>query len=170
MKRLLPPVVAALLLAACATQPTVYQPAAGPTGVGYSEQRIEPGRYRISFRGGRGAPPEQVADFALLRAADLTLAEGYDWFRVADRFVSQQGYSGGGTSVSVGGGSSNWGRHSSSGVGVGVGFDLGSLGGGPAFTQSMEVVMGRGAPPRGGDVYDAREIRRAIGARAGYAT
>ena len=42
-------------------QPTLYQAAAGPQAVGYSEYRIEPGRYRITFRGGPGAPPEQVA-------------------------------------------------------------------------------------------------------------
>ncbi|MET0293388.1 MAG: hypothetical protein ABW042_00100 [Phenylobacterium sp.] len=166
MKRLLVAALAALSLAACATAPTVYQPAAGPSAVGYSELRIEPGRYRIIFRGGRGAPAEQVADYALLRAADLTLAEGYDWFLVSDRFVQQEGY-GSGSSVSVGAGGSNWGHHSGVGLGVGTSFDLS---GGPAFSQTLEVVMGRGAPPSTGDVYDAREVRRTVGPRAGSAT
>lgn len=162
MARLVVPALAALMLAACATTPTVYQPAAGPAAVGYSEYRIEPGRYRITFRGGSGAPAQQVADFALLRAADLAIAEGYDWFRVADRIVQQEGY-GAGPQISVGAGGSDWGRSSSVGVGLGTSFNLG---GGPAFSQTLEVVMGKGPPPRSADVYDAREIRNAIGARA----
>ena len=166
MIRIILPALAALSLSACATTPTLYQPAAGPSAVGYSEFRIEPGRYRITFRGGGGARPEQVADFALLRSADLALAEGYDWFRVADRFVQQEGY-GSGPRFSVGAGGADFGRRSSVGVGVGTSFDLG---GGPAFSQTLEVVMVKGAPPRTSDVYDAREIRRSIGGRAGYAT
>jgi outer membrane protein TolC len=162
MARLIVPVLAALSLAACATTPTVYQPALGPAAVGYSEYRIEPGRYRITFRGGPGAPVQQVSDYALLRAADLALAEGYDWFRVADRIVQQEGY-GSGPRVSVGAGGADWGRRSSVGVGLGTSFDLG---GGPAFSQTLEVVMGKGPPPRTADVYDARAIRNAIGARA----
>ncbi len=166
MKRLVLASLAALAMAACATTPTVYQPAAGPSGVGFSEFRIEPGRYRITFRGGPGAPPEQIADYALLRAADLALAEGYDWFRVADRFARQEGY-GSGPRVGLGVGGADFGRRSSVGVGVGTSF---ALGGGPAFSQTLEVVMGKGTAPRTGDVYDAREIRRSLGARAGYAT
>ncbi|HEX2560414.1 CC0125/CC1285 family lipoprotein, partial [Phenylobacterium sp.] len=138
MARLIVPALAALTLAACATAPTVYQPAVGPSAVGYSEYRIEPGRYRITFRGGPGAPVQQVSDYALLRAADLAIAEGYDWFRVADRVVQQAGY-GSGPRISVGAGGSDWGRRSSIGVGVGTSFDLG---GGPAFSQTLEVVMG----------------------------
>lgn len=162
MTRLIAPALAALSLAACATTPTVYQPALGPEAVGYSEYRIEPGRYRVTFRGGPGAPPEQIADYALLRAADLALAEGYDWFRIAERFVRQEG-SGSGPRVSLGAGGADFGRRSSVGLGLGTSFNLG---GGPAFSQTMEVVMGKGQAPRGADVYDAREIRRAVGARA----
>lgn len=162
MVRLVVPALAALALAACATVPTLYQPAPGPSAVGYSEYQIEPGRYRITFRGGPGAPVQQVADYALLRAADLAIAEGYDWFRVADRIVQQQGQ-GSGPRLSVGAGGSDWGRRSSVGVGVGTSFNLG---GGPAFSQTLEVVMGKGPPPRTADVYDARQIRNAIGARA----
>ena len=54
--------VMCLALGACATVPTRFQPSSGPRSVGYSEYRIEPGRYRITFRGGPGAPIEQVAD------------------------------------------------------------------------------------------------------------
>lgn len=159
MKRLIF-ALAALSLAACATAPTLYQPAAGPQGVGYSEYRIEPGRYRITFRGGPGAPPQQVMDYALVRAADLAISGGYDWFRVADRFV--EGRPDRGPRVGVGVGGADFGHHSSVGVGVGTSF---SLGGGPAVSSTIEVVMGRGERPRDGDVYDARALRRSLGER-----
>ena len=159
MKRFALAALAALSLAACASTPTVYQPAAGPNAVGYSDYRIEPGRYRVTFRGGPGAPPAQVMDLALIRAADLALADGYDWFRVSDRFVRQEG-GGRGPEVSLGVGGMSFGRHSSTGVGLGTGFDLS---GGPALSATLEVFMGRGPRPYGVDTYDARDVRRTLG-------
>ena len=162
MKQLLAAFACSTALVACATAPTVYGPSApGRQAVGFSEYRIEPGRYRVTFRGGGGAPPAQVADYALLRAAELTLTDGYDWFRVADRWM--EGAPDRGPQVSIGGGSASFGRRSSVGVGVGTSF---SLGGGPSLSQTIEVVMGRGAAPRDADVYDARSIQREIGGRA----
>ena len=141
MPRRLVPILAALALGACATAPTVYQPAAGPNAVGFSEYRIEPGRYRITFRGGPGAPAEQVSDYALLRAADLALAGGYEWFRVSDRFIRQAGPDSG-PRMSLGVGGADFGHRSSVGVGLGTSFNLG---GGPAVAQTIEVLMGKGA-------------------------
>jgi hypothetical protein len=153
-----------LALAACETPtPTIYAPARGPQAVGFSEMRLEPGRYRITYRGGPGAPPDQVSDYALLRAADLALADGYDWFRVSDRRLDRVGY-GGGSSLSLGVGGASFGRHSAVGVGVGKTFGLSDSG--PVLAQTLEVLMGKGPPPHDADVYDAREIRRTIGPRA----
>lgn len=160
MKRILPVLLATLALSACASAPTFYQPAMGREAVGFSEVRIEPGRYRITFRGGPGAPPEQVTDYALLRAADLALADGYDWFRVSDRILRPVGF--GGPRMSVGVGGMDFGRHSSVGLGLGAGFPLD---GGPALASTIEVFMGKGARPPGGDVYDARGVRETVGAR-----
>ncbi len=158
MKRLALFVLAALSLAGCAT-PTVYQPATGPSAVGYSEYLIEPGRYRVIFRGGGGAPPEQVMDLALLRAADLALAQGYDWFRVSDRYVQAVG-GGYGPDIGVGVGGMSFGHHSGVGGGVSTGFNLG---GGPALAATIEVTMGRGPMPPGLDVYDAHAVRNTLG-------
>jgi hypothetical protein len=160
MIRRLAPVLslAALALCACETaQPMTYQPEAGPQHVGFSEQRLEPGRYRIFFHGSKGAPPEMVADYALRRAADLAVAEGYDWFRVYDRGMTGQG--GHGPFVSLGVGGASFGHSSASGVGVSSGFDLS---GPPAMTASLEVVMGHGPRPEGPDVYDARGVQQSI--------
>jgi hypothetical protein len=162
MKRLFLCGLAALSVAACATAPTVYQPAAGPNAIGYSEYRIEPGRFRVTFQGGVGAPPEQVMDYAIVRAAELTIAEGFDWFRVSDRFLRDTGGGAAPPRISLGIGGMDFGRHSSVGVGVGTGFDLG----GPTYGASaatIEVFMGRGPKPAGADVYDARAVRRALG-------
>jgi hypothetical protein len=160
MRRFLP-VLAALALAGCATPgPTLYQPAAGPRAVGYSEYRIEPGRYRITFQGGPGAPAQRVEDLALLRAADVALAQGYDWFRVADR--SFHGEPDHGPYIGLGVGGASFGRHSAVGLGVSNGF---SLGGGPSVATTLEVVMGKGPRPGGADVYDARALRENLGQR-----
>lgn len=159
MKRLfLAAAAASLALSACATASTLYQASNGPQAVGYSEYRIEPGRYRITFRGGPGAPAQQVADYALLRAADLAVAEGYDWFQVADRF--SEGRPDTGPRIGVGLGGGDFGRRSGVSLGLGTSFNLG---GGPAIASTLEVVMGRGERPRGADSYDARALRRSLG-------
>jgi hypothetical protein len=162
MKRLLLSGLAALALTACATEPTRYQPAVGPNAIGYSEYRVEPGRFRVTFQGGAGVPPQQVMDYALVRAADLTLAEGYDWFRVSDRALRATGPANSGPRFSVGMGGTDFGRRSAVGVGVGTAFSLG----GPSYGASvatLEVFMGRGPRPESADVYDARAVRRTLG-------
>ena len=161
MKRLVLPALAALSLSACATEPTRFAPAAGPRAVGFSEMRVEPGRYRVSFNGGPGAPPAQVEDYALLRAANLAISDGYDWFRVTERVTRQTGYAG--SSLSIGIGGMNFGRRSAVGGGVSTGVPLG---GGPSLSTTLEILMGRGAKPPEGDIYDARGVQRTIGPRA----
>lgn len=64
-------------LAACATA-TPYQPA--ERGYGYSEQRIEQNRYRVTFTGNSDTPKQTVENYLLYRAAELTLQSGYDYF------------------------------------------------------------------------------------------
>ena len=160
MKPLIALAFSAALLSACATAaPTVYGPQTAPRGAGYTEYRLESGRYRVTFQGNPGAPVNQVSDYALLRAAELALRDGYDWFRVADRMTQQTG-SGSGSTLSIGGGSGSYGRSSAVGVGLGTSFNLGP---GPAVSSSMEVVFGKGPRPRDGDVYDARDIVQTVG-------
>jgi hypothetical protein len=152
----------ALILAACETAPPMaYQPVPGPRGVGFSEQRIEPGRYRIAFRGAPGASRAMVEDYALRRAADLTVADGYDWFRVYDRATTFNPPSGPQVGLSIGGVS--FGRRSAVGGGVGTSFPLG---GGGSITATLEVTMGKGPRPPGPDVYDARSVQETLRAGA----
>lgn len=163
MKRLLISAAAVLALSACAT-PTTYQPAAGASGVGYSEQRIEHDRWRVSFRGGSGAGAAQVMDYALLRAAELTLAQGYDWFQVVGRYTdARDGGYGYGSGVSVGAGGGDWNGGGFGGAGIGLSFPLG--GSGSALTTTLEILMGRGPRPQSPDAYDARAVQSSIRAR-----
>ena len=65
MKPFVSLVLAAALLGGCAASPTLYAARANERGAGYSEFRLEPGRYRVTFQGGPGAPVQQVSDYAL---------------------------------------------------------------------------------------------------------
>ncbi|MBW8813808.1 MAG: hypothetical protein JF588_10325 [Caulobacterales bacterium] len=73
-------------LAACAT-PTPYQPLArgNATSGGFSEIRLEPNRFRVTFAGNSLTSRETVEGYLLYRAAELTVQNGYDWFRIVDR-------------------------------------------------------------------------------------
>lgn len=77
-------VAAAALVSACATA-TPYQPAARAGGYGFAETRIEPNRVRLSVRGNSVTDREIVEAQLLYRAAETTLAAGYDHFIVAAR-------------------------------------------------------------------------------------
>lgn len=84
--------IAALLLtaglAACAMQPTPYQPAVD-TRYGYSEQRLQDDRYRVQFAGNEATPRATVQDYLLFRAAELTLADGRTHFRFLEQSVEE---------------------------------------------------------------------------------
>ncbi len=164
MNRLTLPLIAAagLALSACASL-APYGPQIGPGGQGYAEQRIESNRFRVTYSG-VGAPGP-VADMALLRAAELTTAEGYDWFEVTQRWLDGRPDSAGGMQPSLGVGygsgrsSGRYGSYSTSGVGVGVGLNFS----GPSPTSTtLEVVMGRGARPDRPNAYDARGVQNSL--------
>lgn len=142
-----------MALAACATAVgTAYAPA-DKKGYGYAEKRIEADRYRVSFAGDGATAPEAVEDYALLRAAEIAVANGYDWFRVVGRSVDEERKGGLGLGAGVGGGGRN--------VGVGVGGNFGTVGARKFYTARLEVLFGKGEKPTGeGDsaVYDARSV------------
>lgn len=158
---------AALLLSACATS-TAYAPVGydGQRG-GYAEQRLEGDRYRVSFSGNSVTSREQVEMGLLLRAAEITVENGYDWFstveRATDRDVRYQAFPdpfyrpyspfwGPGWRYYGPRGWSRWndpfwGRSD---------FDVLEI---ERFEASAEIVLGRGAKPAGDpSAFDAREV------------
>ncbi len=81
-------VVAAL--AACQTA-TPYQPLnAGASSGGYSEIKFEQDRWRVTFSGNSMTSRQTVESYLLYRAAELTAAQGYDWFETVDRHTDKQ--------------------------------------------------------------------------------
>ena len=80
----------AVMLGACAT-PTPYQPVNSSSGIegGYSEQRLEQNRYRVTFSGNSMTSRDTVENYLLFRSAELTSQQGYDWFIMADRNVDR---------------------------------------------------------------------------------
>jgi len=131
------------LLCGCSSSPVLY--AARVTGhdVGYSEFRLEAGRYRVTFQGAAGAAPGQVADYALLRAAELAAQDGYDWFRVAQRSSVSDGHGPGAPAPGI-----SARRIFSGGLGI---------------STTLEVVFGRGTVPATGDAYSALKVIRTLG-------
>lgn len=77
----------ALLLAACAGA-TPYQPAVH--GQGFTEQRLESNRYRITFAGNSITPRQTVENYLIYRAAELTLQQGFDYFVLTDESTSAE--------------------------------------------------------------------------------
>jgi hypothetical protein len=158
MIRLLSLSTAAVMgLAACAPTPTTYGPAAAmSSGVGYEDLRIEDDRWRVTFTGGPGASRAEVERLALRRAAELSLAEGFEWFTVVDRRFEQEGSNRSpvrvGGSVGAGVGS---GGFRSSGVGVGISLSPGQE---RRAILTLEIIAGSGPQPEG--AYDAEYLAR----------
>lgn len=145
----------ALSLAACATTP-VYGPASKEGAMGYTSQQIEAGRHRIAYT---DKDPGKARSLALLRASEITLMEGRDWFEITSEYVDVEAQRGGGSSIGISGGTGTYGRSSSVGVGVGFGIPLG--GGGSSegkATAVLEIVTGANPKPERTTVYDARSV------------
>ncbi|MCR6643460.1 MAG: hypothetical protein NVV62_02450 [Terricaulis sp.] len=150
-------------LAACASTPT-YAPASAPGGAGYSETQIESNRYFVTYRARGAAEASVLSDYALLRAAELTIERGGEWFWV-DRRTMDEANARSGPSVGVGVGGGSWGGRGGGSVGVGINIPLGGGGGQRAGAVTLEIRVGEGAKPDSADAYDARSTAQALRAR-----
>jgi hypothetical protein len=170
MIRILSFAAAAFALAACASTPPAppYAAATSDTSAGYSETQIESTRYFVTYRAPNGAEAARLEDYALLRAAELTLQNGRDWFWVDRRSLDRQedGRSNG-PSLGVGIGGGSYGRRSGASVGVGMSFPLGqrSERGVQARGATYEIRFGEGPKPDEANAYDARSTQQSIRAR-----
>lgn len=163
-------ILAALLaLAACAT-PTPYQPLAGSRG-GYAEERLGDNRYRVTFAGNSSTPAERIENYLLRRSAELTLSQGYDWFRVSDRRTEGNVHTiqsrWGPVRVSRGEGYRGWRDYGNVYTRTGLGL-FGPIWrslspGGERLEASAEIVLGRGPAPRQEGIFEARNVLRRLG-------
>lgn len=71
-----------LMINACASVPNANYRAAKGDGPGYKEISLDNTSYRVQFKV-RGNQRAAAQDYALQRAAELTLNAGYDWFIVS---------------------------------------------------------------------------------------
>lgn len=163
--------LAVFLLAACGGA-TAYQHASGPDDYGYTEARLTDNRYRVTFYGNSSTSSEAVRDYALLRAAELTLERGHDWFQVADRGMEQESSSRPQASTGMA-----YERRVTTDCGllgcrtttspVYTGADV-IVTPGPErnrYRSVLEIIMGSGEPWDPTAVYDARELSSSIRAR-----
>ena len=85
MKRLLM-CSAFVLVAACAST-SAYGPAAKSGAMGYESLQIENDRFQVSYTDTDAA---RARDRALLRAAEVTLEQGKEWFEVTSSYSSDE--------------------------------------------------------------------------------
>lgn len=138
-----------LLLAGCATM-TPYQPLRN--GEGYSEQRIESHRYRVLFTGNAATPRQTVENYLLFRAAELTLAAGYDYFVLSHSDTdAKTRYQ---ETISAFGGTGFYSRYSGFGIGIGTAYPI------TEYKAQAYVTMFKGErPTTQPDAFDAREVK-----------
>lgn len=177
----------ALALSACETA-TPYQPLGlnhSQASGGYSEYQVEPNRWTVSFSGNDLTARQTVEKYLLFRAAELSLAQGFDWFTtvernterksstygVGDPFFAGAGYFGpsyglygrrfGGWRYGYGGYGGFGGGFGGGGFGYGFGYGPGSFDVQEIdrYRAQAEIVMGRGRKPFGDPrAFDARAV------------
>ena len=71
-----------VLISACAA--TSYQRAKSPTGMGYYDTVLQEGMYELTFNGNSETSAASAQDYALLRAAETCLENGYKTFDIVN--------------------------------------------------------------------------------------
>lgn len=170
--------LAATALTACATA-TPYQPNMPGQQVsgGFSEERIEQNRFRVTFAGNSLTSRDTVERYLLYRAAELTTTQGYDYFSLVERATDRKAR----TYVDPAPGFGAWGygywrpywRYYGPRMGwnrwdpwYGDPFwadrmDVRTV---EKFEATAEIVMGKGPKPAGDPrAFDAREVMANLG-------
>ena len=70
-----------ILVSSCAT---TYKKASSLTGTGYSDSILQQGMYEITFNGNSDTQVTTAQDYALLRAAETCLENGYKTFDIVN--------------------------------------------------------------------------------------
>ena len=139
-------------LATCSTGPTAYGPV-GNTDFGYHNTQLQSDRFKVSYT---GRSYTEVEELSLLRAAELTLREGYSHFEI----IGDEGWDNGQrprvpVGVVVGG----YGGDPRIGAGV---EDVIRLAEGDKVTRTIEIVMLNSVAQKTPNVYDAKQLTQFI--------
>ena len=157
-------VLAVLIMAGCASQPDYRQAKKG--GFGYTESKLDDTQSRVHFKA-KGSDKGKAMDYAMLRAAELTLLEGYDWFVVTDRetLVDKETVQ----TTPTAGFSQRYARVTECGVLTcrtsyhpTTQFETGVFVGGSQQSEIesiLSIEIGKGTRPTSATSFDAREVR-----------
>jgi len=150
----------ALLVSACATGPSAYGPANGST-TGFKNTQIQQDRFRVSYT---GQSLEEARDYALLRAAEIAINEGYTHFKVINGYTSDNGRSPVSSNIGIGVGSGGGFRRgrTRTNVNVGVGvYDVARALQGSNVTETIEIIL-ENSGSKDPNVYDAKSVSQSI--------
>ena len=157
-------VLAVVVMAGCASQPDYRQAQKG--GFGYTESKLSDTQFRVHFKA-KGSDKSKAMDYAMLRAAELTLLEGYDWFVVTDRetLVDKETVQ----TTPTAGFSQRYARVTECGVLTcrtsyhpTTQFETGVFIGGAQQSEIesiLSIELGKGTRPTSATSFDAREVR-----------
>jgi hypothetical protein len=158
-------------LAACASTPD-YVEADDPDDFGHYSTRLDDDRYRIVYNGRRSTGVNASRDYALMRAAELTLQDGYDWFEVIDReTVMVTDYGDRGPEMGFGIENSYYVQRNCGVLGCSQSvrpstttrLDVDSSRPVTRHSHMLEIVMGKGEiPEKGGNYYDAASLAESL--------
>lgn len=160
--------ILSVALAGCAMGPE-FHPLKG--GVGYSDAQLQDDRFSVSFAGDSSTPRDRVEQFLLYRAAQLTVANGYDYFlvmdRATDRSTEYRTYGFGRRWVGPGWYGPGW---RSSWWGVDPVLDDTTTASSNRFNATATITMKKGPVPAGkAQAYDARQLVARLGPEIGVA-
>ena len=155
---------AVALLSACTTA-TPYQPA-NKRGEGYADQKLENGKYRVTFEGNSITDRAIAENYVLYRAAEIALANGDDHFILVTQVADTRSIFN--TTGFTGGGFDGFGR-----AGFFYGGGFGGFGGGftstttrqqLAYTVGALVTTHKGPKPADNPMaFDARSVIESLG-------
>ncbi len=128
-------------------------------GYGYTEQKLESNRYRVSFRGNSATPLDTVQNALMFRAAELTLEQQGDYF-VVHNTQTEGTQSDRAPMVGVGLGGFRFGSHG----GVSIGFGGSTQVDKTAYSASADIQIFPGPKPADQPTaFDARELMTHLG-------
>ena len=159
-----------LALGACASTPD-YVAADSASDYGHYTRKISDDRYRVNYNGRRSTDLQDARDYAMLRAAELTLNKGYDWFQIVDRETST--IESREPEMQVGFGFEQT-RYVETHCGLlsctrterpmrHTSMHLDNRRPETRHSHSIEIVMGKGKIPENGNYYDAKAVAESIG-------
>lgn len=147
----------AIVLTACATT-TPYQPSI-KNRPGFTDQRLENTKFRITFEGNSSTKLAVIENYVLFRAAEVTLANGFDYFSIVDQSRESESRFNTTGSTFGGAGFGRAGFFYGGGFGGGFGTTQSTTRERRAYTVGVVIETFKGNKPSGdASAYDARQV------------